>query len=185
MECVTADGQDLPAAWSDTFDVVISSFALIFFPDVGKGLGEIFRCLAPGGRVAISAWGAPHETPAFRVFPDALAARGVARAAPARIDGSPGGLRALLEAAGFADVAVHGPSARTLRVPSAGAYFDRFALTSPPLQATLAGMGGGERAALRAEVEALATQRGGQPDGSIAIPAMAYFAYGTKPAAAE
>ena len=50
LETVVADGQALPAQWSDTYDVAISNFGVIFFPDPGAGLKEMLRCIKPGGQ---------------------------------------------------------------------------------------------------------------------------------------
>jgi SAM-dependent methyltransferase len=37
-------------------DLVVSSSALHYWPDASAGLTELFRVLAPGGRVAITDW---------------------------------------------------------------------------------------------------------------------------------
>jgi ubiquinone/menaquinone biosynthesis C-methylase UbiE len=39
-----------------TFDVVISQFALMYFPDRVAALREMWRTLAPRGRLVITAW---------------------------------------------------------------------------------------------------------------------------------
>jgi SAM-dependent methyltransferase len=39
-----------------SFDVVVSQFALMYFPDRGASLREMWRALAPGGRLAVAAW---------------------------------------------------------------------------------------------------------------------------------
>jgi SAM-dependent methyltransferase len=39
-----------------SFDVVVSQFALMYFPERVNSLGEMWRTLAPGGRLAIAAW---------------------------------------------------------------------------------------------------------------------------------
>ena len=71
LETVVADGEALPAEWSEAFDVAVSSFGVIFFKDPVAGVREMLRCVKPGGRVLISGWGAPEETPAFQVIPEA------------------------------------------------------------------------------------------------------------------
>jgi SAM-dependent methyltransferase len=40
-----------------SFDVVFCAFALFFFPDLDRTLGEFRRVLKPGGRLAVSTWG--------------------------------------------------------------------------------------------------------------------------------
>ncbi len=40
-----------------SFDRVLCGFALFFFPDLDRALGEFFRVLKPGGLLAASTWG--------------------------------------------------------------------------------------------------------------------------------
>lgn len=186
LEVVVSDGQELPKSWSDRFDFAVGAFSVIFFPSVSRGLEEIYRCLLPGsGKMVLSAWGNAEETPAFRVFPDAVKAvapRLLEGSKPKRIVGSPDVLKELLEKAGFENVKVIGPVKRILRVSSAEAYYDRFALGSPNTISTLSKMNEDEARQLKAKVLELVEKRGGgRSDGSIEIPSMAYFAYGTKP----
>ena len=39
-----------------SFDIVVSQFALMYFPDRVASLREMWRALAPGGRLAVAAW---------------------------------------------------------------------------------------------------------------------------------
>jgi SAM-dependent methyltransferase len=39
-----------------SFDIVVSQFALMYFPDRATSLSEMWRTLAPGGRLAIAVW---------------------------------------------------------------------------------------------------------------------------------
>jgi len=50
------DGQDLSRFPDGSFDVVISLFGLIFFPDRVSSLKEIRRVLKPKGRLLITSW---------------------------------------------------------------------------------------------------------------------------------
>ena len=50
-----ADGQHLPFP-DATFDVALSMFGLMFFPDRARGLGEMLRVLRPGGVMVIGSW---------------------------------------------------------------------------------------------------------------------------------
>ena len=72
IRCEVADGQNLPAEYSDEFDFAVSAFALIFFSNPLVGLQETHRCLVPGGRLVISGWGDRGDSPAFRIIPDAV-----------------------------------------------------------------------------------------------------------------
>ncbi|UCG23679.1 MAG: methyltransferase domain-containing protein [Chloroflexota bacterium] len=50
------DAQELPFD-DESFDVVVSQFALMYFPDRVAALKEMKRVLAPEGRLAIAVWG--------------------------------------------------------------------------------------------------------------------------------
>jgi SAM-dependent methyltransferase len=60
------------------FDAVVCSFGLGHFADPAQALAEAARVLAPRGRVALSWWGAPEESPLLGVFHDAIARVGAA-----------------------------------------------------------------------------------------------------------
>lgn len=185
MECIVANGEDLSSTIGrKNFDYAVAAFSVIFFPHPAKGMREIYKCLKKEGKVVISAWGSEEETPAFQVFPDAFRALvepGHWQAGkPDRMTGSPPILQSLLREAGFRDIEVVGPIAHKVHVESPQAFYDRFALTSPKIRWFLEQLEEEKLAQIKDKVLELAIERGGQEDGSIAIPSMAYFAYGTK-----
>ncbi|MCB9078813.1 MAG: methyltransferase domain-containing protein [Anaerolineaceae bacterium] len=49
----------------DSFDVVVSQFALMFFEDRRAALSEMVRVLRPGGRLAVAVWDSLDNTPAY------------------------------------------------------------------------------------------------------------------------
>jgi SAM-dependent methyltransferase len=53
-----------------SFDVVLSQFALMFFPDRGAALREMWRTLAPGGRLAVAAWASLDHARGYRILVD-------------------------------------------------------------------------------------------------------------------
>ena len=181
-ETVVADGHALPLRWAGQFDAAVSSFGAIFFESPERGIAEMVRCLKPGGRVAITAWGASDETEAFQQIP--AAARECLDEAEARkwrpearrIHGSAERLTALLESAGLEQVRIVGPVTRTCVVADARAYWLRFAEGSPGTREKLAALSADRAAALQAAVEARMRARFG--DGEIALPASAYIAVG-------
>lgn len=89
------------------FDAVVSQFALMFFEDKVKALGEMMRVLRPGGRMVVAVWDTLQNTPGYaamvallrQLFGDAPAD---ALVAPYSL-GEPSALRALFEEAGISD----------------------------------------------------------------------------------
>ncbi|MFQ5957954.1 MAG: methyltransferase domain-containing protein [Alphaproteobacteria bacterium] len=63
-----------------SFDVVVSQFALMYFPDRIAALKEMMRVLAPGGRLAVAVW-APFECAAGYVALTEIAERRCGQAA--------------------------------------------------------------------------------------------------------
>jgi SAM-dependent methyltransferase len=59
-------GEALPFP-DGTFDVVVSQFGLMFFADPGRGVQEMIRVLAPGGRLVIAVWDLKEHSPIFAV----------------------------------------------------------------------------------------------------------------------
>ncbi|HLO17418.1 MAG TPA: methyltransferase domain-containing protein [Anaerolineales bacterium] len=49
-----AEHLDFP---DSSFDAVLCGFAIFFFPQLERALGEFHRTLKPGGRIAVSTWG--------------------------------------------------------------------------------------------------------------------------------
>ena len=203
IETIVADGQCLPQTLHNRFDYAVAHFSVIFFPSPNQGLEQIRECLLPGGRMVMSAWGNAEETPAFQIFKDAFHIIGAADSypAPPRISGSPETLKSLLEQADFINIEVVGPIPRILYVRSAQAYYDRFVLSNPKLQQTIATLEPTKRGQLHETVLELANSRGGggnpkdgntdNPNGAeapavdsnevpIELVSMAYFAYGRK-----
>src|SRR3954453_6088840 len=53
------DATELPFS-DDTYDVVMSQFSLMYFPDRIGAVKEMVRVLKPGGRLVVAVWG-PYE----------------------------------------------------------------------------------------------------------------------------
>ena len=51
-----------------SFDIVVSQFALMYFPDRVASLREMWRTLAPGGRLAVAAWAAIDHARGYQIL---------------------------------------------------------------------------------------------------------------------
>ena len=63
------DAADLPFD-DGAFDAVTCQFGLMFMPDRPKALSEMWRVLAPGGRLAVAVFGSTDDNPPYRVLAD-------------------------------------------------------------------------------------------------------------------
>lgn len=103
------DAGDLPFE-DESFDVVVSQFALMYFPDRPAALREMMRVLVPGGRLAVAVW-APHERATGYVKLAEIAERYAGEEAvkilrKPHVLGDPETLRELFEEAGIQNPAI-------------------------------------------------------------------------------
>lgn len=73
IEWRQGDAASLPFG-DASFDVVVSQFALMYFPDRVTSLSEMWRTLAPGGRLAVAAWAPIDRARGYQILVD-IAAR--------------------------------------------------------------------------------------------------------------
>lgn len=64
IEFIEMDAEDLKFP-DDSFDAIVSQFALFFFPDTQKALREMRRVLKNGGKLAVSVHGSQENVPYF------------------------------------------------------------------------------------------------------------------------
>jgi SAM-dependent methyltransferase len=96
-----------------SFEVVVSQFGLMFFPDRREALREMLRVMVPGGRLAVAVWDALEHSP---VYPSWVALLERAAGPPAAdalrapfVLGDPADLKTLFEGAGVNSVAITTP----------------------------------------------------------------------------
>ncbi len=83
VRAVQGDGQALPYA-DGSFEVGVSMFGLMFFPDRRRGFAELCRVLVPGGRAVVSSWAPVDLSPAMELLFGALRSLDSSRPAPQR-----------------------------------------------------------------------------------------------------
>lgn len=64
IEWKQGSAEELPFP-DQSFDVVVSQFGLMFFPDRAKSLREMLRVLTPGGHLAVAVWDSLDNIPAI------------------------------------------------------------------------------------------------------------------------
>jgi SAM-dependent methyltransferase len=180
VDFAVMDGQALELD-DDAFDCAASSFAIMLFPDRGRGFSELRRVVRPGGRVFVSAWAGPEHFEGFGLF---LAA--MARAFP-EMPPPPapppvfsladlGTFATEMEAAGFADVQT-GTTTRELSIASFDAFWSMLTSGAPPVQEMFDTIGEAGKDKLQAALQTVVTEKFGT--GPIVTRNRATFAVAT------
>jgi SAM-dependent methyltransferase len=159
VELVRADAQvaSLPAG---AFHLVHSRFGVMFFADPVAAFANLRSALRPEGRLAFVCWQAPDRNPWFSV--PIAAVSGILEVPPAPGPGAPspfaladaGVTRAILERAGFSEIAVEGRE-RPVRLagPDDAGSVGEIALSVLPVRAADAAAGPEPRGRARAAVQ--------------------------------
>jgi SAM-dependent methyltransferase len=128
VELIEGSAEDLPFGDRE-FDAAVANFLILHLGRPERAAAEMARVVAPGGRVALTAWDEPGRARLFGVFLDAVAAAGAAP--PAGLPAGPdffrfaddAELEALLRGAGLQDVTVE-TIPMAVRVPDGDALWD-------------------------------------------------------------
>jgi ubiquinone/menaquinone biosynthesis C-methylase UbiE len=140
-----------------TFDVTLCQQGLQFFPDQPTALREMWRILAPGGRLVVSVWREIERSPGFAVLADALTrhinpqAGALMTSGPFSLSNSEA-LRTLIAGANFGDITIR-PALKSLRFPSPDEFVIRY-LSGSALASVVASADDDSRAAFMADVKA-------------------------------
>ncbi len=142
--CAVMDGQDLDVP-SSTYTVSASALGLIFFPDIGKGLSELYRVLKPGGRCGIVCWSSLERMPLMTIMVQAL--KQVIPDFPtpsepplwARLLG-PEALATAMETAGFVNVKIE-TTTKPLTIYAPEKFWSGFVKSSPPMIKLMSSIG--------------------------------------------
>jgi SAM-dependent methyltransferase len=152
-----SDGEYLQVS-DGAFDTAICRLGLMFFPDPGRGLREIYRALKPGGRVCTMVFSSPDTNPCVSIL---LSTAFKHAGLPPRDPYQPGGLLSLgkpgliddlFRHAGFSRVATTKLSA-PFKLPSVSDYLNFVRSSASPILQILGRLEESAREAAWAEIE--------------------------------
>ncbi len=176
VEPCQADGQALPYG-DASFDVGVSMFGLMFFPNRAKGFAELHRVLRPGGEAVVSSWAPFDRSPLLRLVFEAL---GVPQAEPSAKSGleDPSVFEQEMKEAGFVDLRVE-PVSHAMTVSDVGSFWHGMVRGVVPIALLKRNSRPGEWA--RIEAAAIRHIADALPDLPAKLPSVAYLAFGRKP----
>ena len=157
VETAVADGENLNVG-DGGFDAAVCRLGLMFFPDPGKGLREMYRALKPGGRACTIVFSAPDKNPCVSILVStAFKHAGMTPRDPYQPGGllslgKPGLVDELFQQAGFSRVATT-KLAAPFRLPSVKDYLDFIRNSASPILQILGRLDSTAQEAAWAEIE--------------------------------
>ena len=178
VEIVEGDGQALPFE-DNSFDVGVSMFGLMFFPDRTRGFAELHRVLVPGGQVLVSSWAPSDQSPMVRVVFAALQPDDAPQQPMSRLSGLED--RALFEKemreAGFVDIRIE-PMTHAIAVEDVDRFWGETVRAMAPI--TLLKRNSGPEDWAKIETRALDRLRHALPVLPTELSSTAYLAVGRR-----
>jgi ubiquinone/menaquinone biosynthesis C-methylase UbiE len=166
VETRVADAEQLP--FDDaSFDVVLSTFGVMFAPDQDRAGSELARVCRPGGRIGLANWvpdgfvGAMLRTVGQHVPPPAGVRSPAEWGTEARLD----------EFFGDAGDVTATRRDYVFRAPSVEQWVDTFTSCYGPIVTALGALDDAGRTSLRDALHALATEHNTATDGTLRVPA--------------
>jgi SAM-dependent methyltransferase len=184
VEARVLDAED-PDLGGERFDAVLCRFGYMLMPNPGRALSAGHGALRDGGRIALAVWGPAEDNPWLSLVTSAVMKT---LGAPPPAPGTPSPfaladherLRALLAAAGFAEITVE--SARDSRpYESVDAWWDGMREPTGPMGALLSQLSGEQVTAIGDDATSSARRDGHvAADGSVRFPAHVVLASATR-----
>lgn len=182
VEAHVMDGHDLEFE-DGSFDAAVSLFGVFLFDDRRRGLAEMARVVAPGGRAVFSSWAPPQENTLLGLGMEALRAAlpDLPRPKGPLPTQQPDVCRAELEAAGFEGVETQ-LFQQAVHYDSVESYWADFERASAPLVVLKQKLG--DAAFVEASTRILRELRGRVGSAPFALDCCAILTFGERPRSA-